>query len=299
MVPFLEPLLATPAFETTALLLGLVVGSFANVCIHRLPRDYEPTPGPFGFLVDLGRQLASVVYPPSHCPRCSRPIRPWDNVPVLSWLLLRGRCRSCRAPISWRYPAVEAANGLLWLALAVRRGPSLQTAVSMLLVTVLLVLTLIDLEHQLLPDAVTLPGAALGIAASFLPGSPVRPLESVLAAAGGWLSFALIALGWKKLRHVDALGEGDWKMAALLGAFLGWERLLLTVLLATATGAILGGAILASGRGGWRSKLPLGSFLGVAGGLMVFFGDGLLAAYRRAAFAVARALLSWLGGPGG
>jgi leader peptidase (prepilin peptidase)/N-methyltransferase len=288
-------LLRTPAFETTALLLGLVVGSFANVCIHRLPLDREPAIGGFAWAIDLWRQVSSVAHPPSHCPRCERPIRPWDNVPIASWLALRGRCRSCRAPISWRYPAVEATNGLLWLALAVTRGPAAQTLVAMVFVTALLVLTLIDLEHLLLPDAVTLPGVALGLAASALPGSPVRPLEAGLAAAGGWLAFALVALLWKKLRHIDALGEGDWKMAAMLGTFFGWERLLLTVLLASASGALVGVLALVSRRGGWRSRLPLGTFLGLAGIVMVFFGDAILDGYRELAVSFADALLA--GGP--
>jgi leader peptidase (prepilin peptidase) / N-methyltransferase len=285
-------LLRTPAFETTALLLGLVVGSFANVCIHRLPLEREPASGRFAWAIDLWRQVLSIVHPPSHCPLCGRPIRPWDNVPIASWLALRGRCRSCRAPISWRYPAVEATNGLLWLALAVTRGPSAQTLVAMVFVTALLVLTLTDLEHQLLPDAVTLPGVALGLAASALPGSPVRPLEAGLAAAGGWLAFALVALAWKKLRHIDALGEGDWKMAAMLGAFFGWERLLLTVLLASASGALVGVLALVSRTGGWRSKLPLGTFLGLAGIVMVFFGDAILVGYRELALSFADALLA-------
>jgi len=285
-------LLRTPAFETTAFLLGLVVGSFANVCIHRLPRDTEPASGPFAPAIDLWRQILSVVHPPSHCPRCGQPIRPWDNLPILSWLALRGRCRSCRAPISWRYPAVEAANGALWLALALTRGPSAQALVGMALVTALLVLSLIDLEHQLLPDAITLPGTAVGLAASFLPGSPVGPLESVLAAAGGWLAFASVALAWKKLRGVDALGEGDWKMAAMLGSFLGWERLLLTVLLASASGALVGVAAMATRRGGWQSRLPLGTFLGVAGIAMVLCGDAMLVRYRELAASLAEVLLA-------
>jgi leader peptidase (prepilin peptidase)/N-methyltransferase len=286
-------LLRTPAFETTAFLLGLVVGSFANVCIHRLPRDYEPAAGTFARAIDLWRQASSVVHPGSHCPSCGRPIRPWDNVPLLSWLLLRGRCRDCGAGIAWRYPAVEAANGLLWLALAVMRGPSLATLVSMLLATALLTLGLIDLEHQLLPDAITLPGIALGLAASFLPGSRVSPLAAAGAAAGGWLGFALVALAWKKLRHVDALGEGDWKMAAMLGAFLGAERLMLTVLLASASGALVGFGVLLFGSGGWRTKLPLGTFLGAAGLAMVLFGDGILRTYRGLQAALAGLLASW------
>ncbi len=292
-VPDWSLLLRTPAFETTAFLLGLVAGSFANVCIHRLPRHYAPATGRVSWAIDLWMQLLSVVHPPSHCPSCERPIRPWDNLPILSWLVLGGRCRSCRAPIAWRYPAVEAACGGLWLALAVMRGPSLPTLVSMLLVTALLVLSLIDLEHQLLPDAITLPGIALGVAAAFLPGSPVSPQGAALATAAGYLGFALVALAWKKLRHLDALGEGDWKMAALLGAFFGWERLLLSVLLASVSGALVGVGILLLGKGGWRSKLPLGTFLGAAGIVMVLFGDRLLAWYRELSLSLAEAILAW------
>jgi leader peptidase (prepilin peptidase)/N-methyltransferase len=274
-------LLRSPAFETTAFLLGLVVGSFANVCIHRLPRGQ------------------SVVRPPSRCPGCGTPIKAYDNLPLLSFVLLCGRCRSCRAPIAWRYPAVEAANGLLWLALAATRGPAVQTIVAMALVAALLVLALVDLEHQILPDAVTLPGIAVGLAASVLPGSPVRPLEAALAAGGGWLAFALVAFAWQTLRHVEALGQGDWKMAALLGAFLGWEKLLLVVLLASASGALVGVAAVVSGRGGLRSRLPLGTFLGAAGILVVLAGDPLLAGYRRLSSSLAEALLGWLWGRAG
>ena len=167
------------------------------------------------------------------------------------------------------------------------RGPAAQTLVAMVFVTALLVLTLIDLDHLLLPDAITLPGVALGLAASSLPGSPVSPLEAGLAAAGGWLAFALVALLWKKLRGIDALGEGDWKMAAMLGTFFGWERLLLTVLLASASGALVGVLALVSRRGGWRSTLPLGTFLGLAGIVMVFFGDAILDGYRELAVSFA------------
>jgi leader peptidase (prepilin peptidase)/N-methyltransferase len=274
-------LLQSPAFEITAFLLGLVVGSFANVCIHRLPRAIdESDSGRVAWARRVWRQLRSIGYPPSRCPRCGLRIRPWDNVPVLSFLALRGRCRDCETPIPWRYPAVEAANGLLWLAIALLRGPTVSALVAMALVTALLVLSLIDLEHQLLPDSITLPGIALGVGASFLPGSPIGPLAAVAAAAGGWLSFALLAFAWKKLRDVDALGEGDWKMAAMLGAFFGWERMLLTVLLASVAGSLIGIGMMLAARGGWRSQLPLGTFLGIAGIAMVVFGDGILGFYQ-------------------
>jgi len=255
-------LLRSPAFETTAFLLGLIVGSFANVCIYRLPRR------------------ESVVTPPSRCPSCGRTIQARDNVPVLSWLLLRGRCRACRAPISPRYPAVEAANGLLWLALAVVRGPRLQTFVEMVLVTALLVLSFVDLDHQILPDAITLPGVAVGLGASFLPGSPVRPLAALLAAAGGWLAFAAVAKAYQRVRGVEGLGQGDWKLAAMLGAFLGWQPMLLTVLIATLAGTVVGLAAVALRGRDMRHALPLGTFLGAAGIAVVFFGEPILSWYQ-------------------
>jgi len=255
-------LLQSPAFETTAFLLGLIVGSFANVCIFRLPRR------------------ESVVTPRSRCPSCGRRIEARDNLPVLSWLALRGRCRSCRAPISPRYPAVEAANGLLWLGLAVFRGPQPRTFVEMALVTALLVLSLIDLEHQILPDAITLPGVAAGLAASFLPGSPVRPLAALFAAAGGWLAFAAVAKAYRRVRGIEGLGQGDWKLAAMLGAFLGWQPMFLTVLIAAFAGTLVGlGAVALRGRD-LRHALPFGTFLGAAGIAVVFFGDPILSWYQ-------------------
>jgi leader peptidase (prepilin peptidase) / N-methyltransferase len=255
-------LLRTPAFEITACLLGLVVGSFANVCVHRLPRG------------------ESVVSPPSRCPSCGARIQARDNLPVVGWLLLRGRCRACRAPISWRYPAVEAANGLLWLALAVLHGPRLRTLVEMALVSALLVLSLIDLEHQILPDVITLPGIVLGLAASFLPGADVAPASAFAAALAGWLAFAGVAKTYEKLRGVEGLGQGDWKLAALLGAFLGWQKMLLTVLVASTAGTVVGLLAIALRGRDLRYALPLGTFLGAAGTLVVFVGDSMLRWYR-------------------
>jgi leader peptidase (prepilin peptidase)/N-methyltransferase len=258
-----EPL-AIASWPWIALLIGLVVGSFGNVCIHRLPL----------------RQ--SIVTPRSRCPRCGAPIRALDNVPLLSYAVLRGRCRSCRAPISARYPAVEAANGLLYLGLARSLGPTLQAAVAMALVTALLALTLIDLDHQLLPDVITLPGIVVGLAASFLPGPPT-PLSSLAAAVGGYLVLAAFAWTWRRLRGMEAMGQGDWKMTAMLGAFLGVEKLLLTVLLATVCGSLVGvGQMVFAGRSS-QHKLPLGTFLGLAGILVVVAGpaaDALLDWYK-------------------
>jgi leader peptidase (prepilin peptidase)/N-methyltransferase len=273
-------LLRSPVFQVYALLFGLVVGSFANVCIHRLPADFEPAPGRLGFLRDLARQVLSVVHPPSHCPRCRAPIRWYDNVPIVSFFLLRARCRSCGLPIPARYPAVEAANGLLWLALALLHGPRPRTVVEMVFATALLVLVIVDLEHQLLPDAITLPGTLLALVATLLPGSPVTPLESALAAASGYLAFAGLAWTWRRLRGLEALGQGDWKMAAMLGALLGAERLMLVLLVASTAGALVGVAAVLLRRGGWKTRLPFGTFLGLAALVVLFAGDPLLAAYR-------------------
>ena len=185
-------------------------------------------------------------------------------------------CSNCRVSIPIRYPLVEAVNGGLWLALALTRGPSLQTLASMVLVTALLVLSLIDLDHMLLPNVITLPGILLGIVASALPGSPISPLEAAAAAAAGYLGFAAIWWAWKVLRGLDALGQGDWKLAAMLGAWLGWQQMLLTVFIACLIGALVGVVLL---RRQAQDKLPLGTFLGASGIVVVFFGDRLLSWY--------------------
>jgi leader peptidase (prepilin peptidase)/N-methyltransferase len=245
-----------------ALLLGLIVGSFANVCIHRIPLQQ------------------SVVSPPSRCPKCGALVRAFDNVPVLSWLFLRGRCRSCRAPISWRYPLVEATNGALYAGLAWVGGLSTWTLVAMPLVTGLLVLSLIDLDHHLLPNVITRPGIVAGLLASFLPGWPTPWRDSFLAAAGGYVAFWAVARGYQKVRGEEGLGQGDWKLAALLGAFLGGQKLLLAVFFASLVGAVVGLLFIAFRGRDLRFALPLGTFLGVAGIVTLFCGDPLLAWYK-------------------
>jgi leader peptidase (prepilin peptidase) / N-methyltransferase len=202
-----------------------------------------------------------------------------DNVPVLGYLWLRGRCRACRAPISARYPAVELANGLLYLGLALVYGPSWLVLVRMVLATALLVLALIDLEHQLLPDVITIPGVLAGVLATLLPGSSLEPLESLLAASGGFLLMALVARAAQAYYGHEALGQGDWKMVAMLGAFFGWRGMLLSVLLGTVAGALFGLAMVAAGRGSGKTKLPLGTFLAAGSLVALFAADPLLSWY--------------------
>ena len=262
MPAFVSPLelLRPPFWEWLALVLGLIVGSFANVCIHRVPL----------------RQ--SVISPRSRCPRCGAAIAAFDNVPVLSWIVLGGRCRQCRAPISLRYPAVEAANGALYYGLAALRGPGAATLVTMLFATLLLVLSLIDYDHHLLPDVITLPALALGLAASFLPGPP-SPREAFVSAAAGFLALWVVAAAGRWYFGEEAIGMGDWKMAAMMGAFLGWRSLLLALFLGALLGSLLGLALIASGRGSRRMRLPLGTFMAIGGIAVLFTGDRLLAWY--------------------
>jgi len=257
----LQEALDTPLWPALALAYGLIVGSFANVCIHRLPRR------------------ESVVTPPSRCPRCGNPVAPWDNIPVLSYLFLLGRCRHCRTWISPRYPAVEALNALCYLALALLFGPHLRTIVLMVFVSALIVLSLIDLDVRLLPDVITLPGIAIGLAASLLPGPPT-PLASVAGAAGGYLAFWGVAEVYRRTRGVEGLGQGDWKMTAMLGAFLGWDQMLLAVFVASVTGTVIGLGLIAFRGRDRQYPLPLGTFLGLAGIVVAFVGEPVTAWYR-------------------
>jgi leader peptidase (prepilin peptidase)/N-methyltransferase len=258
--PGVELLLRLWTWE--ALVLGLIVGSFANVCVHRLPRG------------------ESIVAPGSRCPRCGAPIRFWENVPLLSYVVLRGRCRVCRDPISVRYPVVELANGLLYACIAAVMGPTVHALIAMLLGSSLLILSLIDLDHRLLPDIITIPGIFAGIAASFVPGSSVSPLGAAAAAAAGYLMFFAVARVYRSLRGVEGLGQGDWKLAAMLGAFLGWEKMLLTVFLAALVGSLVGLFLIRFRGKTGQHALPLGTFLGFAGILVVLVGDPVLSWYK-------------------
>lgn len=257
-MPFSLAFLEPAAWPYSAVLFGLVVGSFANVLIHRLPREQ------------------SVTFPPSACPACGARILARDNLPVLGWLLLRGRCRACKAPISPRYPLVEAGHALLWGATAALLGPTPRGFFALYLVTVLLALALIDLEHQLLPDLLTLPSLALALGLSLVPGWPIPPLEAFAAALGGWALMAGVA--WAAERHYgeEALGQGDWKLTALLGAALGWRGCLLSVLLGSLSGAAVGGVLIALRRGHGRTKIPFGTFLAIGALITLLFGAPIL-----------------------
>jgi leader peptidase (prepilin peptidase)/N-methyltransferase len=244
-----------------AAIAGLLIGSFANVCIHRIP---------------IGQ---SVVTPRSRCPKCSQPIAGWDNVPVLSWLLLRGRCRRCAASIAGRYPLVEAANATAWGLIAWMHGINARSAFEMLFATALLILALTDFDHHILPDAITLPMIGAGLVASLL-APPPSVVEALVAAAAMYAAFAAIAMGYKKFRGIEGLGQGDWKMAAMFGAFFGWQGALFAVFAGALLGSLIGGLYIALSRKGARYELPFGTFLSMGGMAAVLAGPRFLAWYR-------------------
>ncbi|MBF5044242.1 prepilin peptidase [Aggregicoccus sp. 17bor-14] len=220
---------STPGLEAAFALwlcaLGLVIGSFLNVVIARVPHGQ------------------SVVRPRSRCPRCGHQLSAWENIPVLSWLLLRGRCRGCRLPISWRYPAVELLTGLLFLAALRRFDWSPELPMALVLICLLIPLTFIDLEHWILPFSLTLPGIAAGLLVT-APLGLERWLASLIGAVAGF--FVFWALEWlgEKIFKKEALGGGDKYLLALIGAFLSWKALLGVIFLASLQGALVGTALL-------------------------------------------------------
>lgn len=246
------PSLPEPLASATALVVGLLVGSFLNVCIYRLP---------------VGE---SVVTPASRCPKCGTSIRWWQNVPVASWVLLRGRCAACGAPIHWRYPLVEALTGLLTLALWRQAGWGSAFAIATPFAWMLIVLFFTDLDTRLLPDAITLPGFGLGVATAwfnpFLSGEPTDRVVASLAGAalGAGMLWGVGAI-WSRARGVEAMGFGDVKMMAMVGAFTGPVGVLGTIFLGSAAGAMVGVLVmpLAKGsfRGAMQAEIPFGCFL--------------------------------------
>lgn len=243
-----------------AALAGLIVGSYLNVVVHRLPRG------------------VSTVRPRSRCPSCGAGIGARDNLPVVSWLLLRGRCRHCGSIIGWRYPAVELATAALFVLCVERFGPSPEAAVAALLCCLLLALGLIDAEHYLLPDRLTLPGIVVGLAVQpWIDWGGLLP-AAIGAALGGGLLLALWGL-WLLVRKEEGMGLGDVKMLAMVGAFLGWKGVLVTLFFASLVGSAVGLALIAVGRGGMKSRLPFGVFLALAAGIALFWGRPMIDAY--------------------
>jgi leader peptidase (prepilin peptidase) / N-methyltransferase len=254
---------------------GASFGSFLNVVVYRLPANL------------------SILWPPSRCPHCLHQLGKRENIPVLGWLWLRGRCRHCKSRISVRYPLVEGFAGLLFLLVFWKYGVSIQTLGYWAFLSWLLVLSLIDLDTMTLPDSLTQPGLIIGLVfqgtvgflqASQLPEVSVHLMISIVGAVVGLWLFDIIALGGSIVFGQAAMGGGDAKLAAMMGAWLGWKYLLLSGFIACAVGAFAGGGAIALGWLDRRQPMPFGPFLALGAGLTVFWGEAILSTYLRLFF---------------
>ena len=247
-------------FAIFAFALGAAVGSFLNVCIYRLPAG------------------ESVVSPPSRCPGCGSKIRPWDNIPVLSWLLLRGRCRACGGRISARYPLVELLNGLLTLALFLKFGPTPTFLVLFVFCSALVAITFIDLDHQIIPDAISLPGIVVGFACSFfLPWLGWKSSLIGIVAGGG--SLLLVAWLYELFAKKEGMGGGDVKLLAMMGAFLGWRAVPFIIFASSLIGSVIGVTLMVVQKKDAKLAIPFGPFLALGAVLYIFFGKTLILWY--------------------
>ena len=241
---------------TAVAFFGACVGSFLNVVIHRVPRG------------------ESIVSPPSACPKCGHRIRPWQNVPIVSWLLLRGRCAGCKASISWRYPAVELLGALLAVGCAWRFGFTFEALALFALLAAMLAVAFIDWEHMIIPDPISVGFLVLGLVLAPFTGPGILPAVVGAVVGGGLL--LLVGVLWKKARGVDAMGGGDVKLMAAVGAFLGTLEVLLVIFLGAFLGALVGAVVL---RRTGQARIAFGTFLAAATVIVVFVGDDLIAWY--------------------
>lgn len=264
------------------LLLGLLVGSFLNVLVYRLPvmleRDWQSQARELLELPPSEEGTFNLLWPQSRCPHCQTPIKAWQNVPLLSWLLLGGRCSSCRQRISLRYPLVELAGGLLALVVAWQFGGTPLMLAVLVLSWGLLALSLIDADHQLLPDVLVLPLLWLGLLVNSL-GGLVSLQDAVYGAMAGYLSLWLVFWLFKLVTGKEGMGYGDFKLLAMLGAWGGWQILPLTILLSSVVGAVLGVIVLRLQRQGMAQPLPFGPYLAIAGWIAILWGEQITSSY--------------------
>lgn len=273
------------ALLLVAAVVGLVVGSFLNVVIYRLPvilqRDWQAQARD---VLEMpqddtdAQQPFNLLWPPSRCQHCSAPVRAWQNIPLLSWLWLRGRCHGCAERISLRYPLVEVASAALSVLTVWQFGLSEQGMAMLVLTWGLLALSLIDADHQLLPDVLVLPLLWLGLLLnSFELFTSLQ--DAVYGAALGYLSLWLVFWLFKLVTGKDGMGYGDFKLLAMLGAWGGWQVLPLTILLSSVVGAVLGVIILRMQRQGMAQPLPFGPYLAIAGWIAIIWGEQITRSY--------------------
>ena len=246
-------------------LFGLVVGSFLNVCIYRIPRGI------------------SIIVPSSRCPSCNNPIKPQDNIPLLSYIMLRGRCRFCKARISMRYPLVEFLNSVFYVALLWRFGFGWHTFVYFVFSSVLIVIAFIDLDFQIIPDRITLSGIPLGFIAGsliltdpFSRSSLLGMKNSLIGMVSGFVAFYLIALAGSAILKKEALGGGDIKMMAMVGAVMGWKAVILSTFIGSLVGSVVGIFLMVLEGKNRHAKIPFGPFLALGALFTLFFGQDML-----------------------
>ena len=245
---------------TVSIIFGAIVGSFLNVCIFRLPKE------------------ESIIWPGSHCPHCENPIKFYDNIPLISYLLLRGKCRYCKGPISAQYPLVEGITALSSFILFMRFGPSLSYLIYFAFVAALIVITVIDLNHQIIPDVISLPGIGVGLLASL-----VLPQFTFFDSLKGFLlgggSLFLVATLYQWLFRREGMGGGDVKLLAMIGAFLGWKAVILTIFLGSLVGSITGIIVMVLKGKDFKYAIPFGPFLSLGAVISLFYGEELIRWY--------------------
>jgi len=283
-MPVLDFLASTPlAFVLCVTLLGLLVGSFLNVVIHRLPRMMEldwqqQAREALGLPEGEQRPTYNLVLPNSQCPHCAHEIKPWENIPLVSWLALGGKCSSCKAPISKRYPLVELACGVLSAFIAWHFGFGWQTGAMLLLTWGLLAMSMIDVDHQLLPDALVLPLLWLGLIVNYF-GLFSNLGDALWGAVFGYLSLWSVYWLFKLVTGKEGMGYGDFKLLAMLGAWGGWQVLPLTILFSSLVGAVLGVIMLRLRNAETSTPIPFGPYLAIAGWIALLWGDQITATY--------------------
>ena len=273
------------AYTVATTFLGLFVGSFLNVVAYRLPKMMEADwkqqcSELFGNDQPNEQETApfTLSRPASSCPHCGHKIRAWENIPVISWLLLKGRCSGCKQSISMRYPIVELATGLLSLAVALHFGFSWQAGAALILTWALIALTLIDFDHQLLPDSIVLPMLWLGLLLSLF-SVFTDSHSAIIGAAAGYLSLWSVFQLFKLLTGKEGMGYGDFKLLGLFGAWLGWQYLIQIILLSSVVGAVVGiSLILVRGRDR-NIPIPFGPYLAAAGWICLMWGEQINNAY--------------------
>lgn len=273
--PWLFPLFAT--------LFGLLVGSFLNVVIYRLPimMEKEWKKECIDCFPDLKPknkttkkdEVFNLSVPRSRCPKCNTQIKFYDNIPIISWLLLKGKCRQCSNPISFRYPAIELLSGAMCFAVSYLLPFSYFAVAAVLFTLVLIALTFIDIDTMLLPDQITFPLVWSGIYLALVGWSPVSLIDSVIGAMAGYLILWSIYWGFKLLTGKEGMGYGDFKLLAAIGAWLGWQQLPLVVLLSSVVGAIIGIAMLSAQKKGFDKAIPFGPYLAIAGWICLLWGQ--------------------------